>query len=117
MGIKEWVCRHTLALFCILFACLLVVSVWYYPPLWSNNPPHQGTVSTITTVQNDRLNINTASAADLTALPGIGEKKAAAIVAWRNANGPFTEPEQLLQVDGIGEGILEKIRPHICIHD
>ena len=115
MGIKEWFCRHTVALFCLLFAGLLVVAVWYYPPVWLSTPPHQGAISTITTVQNDRLNINTASAADLTALPGIGEKKAAAIVAYRDANGPFTEPEQLLQVDGIGEGILEKIKPHICI--
>lgn len=115
MGIKEWFCRHRVALFCLLFAGLLVVAVWYYPPVWSSTPPHQGAISTITAVQNDRLNINTASAADLTALPGIGEKKAAAIVAYRDANGPFTEPEQLLQVDGIGEGILEKIKPHIYI--
>ena len=115
MGIKEWFCRHTVALFCLLFASLLVVAVWYYPTVWSSTPPHQGAISTITTMQNDRLNINTASAADLTALPGIGEKKAAAIVAYRDANGPFTEPEQLLQVDGIGEGILEKIKPHIYI--
>lgn len=115
MGIKEWFCRHIVALFCLLFAGLLVVAVWYYPTVWSSTPPHQGEISTITTMQNDRLNINTASAADLTALPGIGEKKAAAIVAYRDANGPFTEPEQLLQVDGIGEGILEKIKPHIYI--
>lgn len=114
MGISNWFARHTAALFCILFACLLVVAALYYPPLWATNPP-QGAVSAMAAVQNDRLNINTASAADLTALPGIGEKKAAAIVAYRDANGPFTEVEQLLQVDGIGEGILEKIRPHICL--
>ena len=114
MGISNWFARHTDALFCILFACLLVVAALYYPPLWAANPP-EGAVSAMAAVKNDRLNINTASAADLTALPGIGEKKAAAIVAYRDANGPFTEVEQLLQVDGIGEGILEKIRPHICL--
>ena len=114
MGISNWFARHTAALFCILFACLLVVAALYYPPLWAANPP-EGAVSAMAAVKNDRLNINTASAADLTALPGIGEKKAAAIVAYRDANGPFTEPEQLLQVDGIGEGILEKIKPHIYI--
>ena len=115
MGISNWFARHTAALFCILFACLLVVAALYYPPLWATNPPQQATVSVMAAVQNDRLNINTASAADLTALPGIGEKKAAAIVAYRDANGTFTKVEQLLQVDGIGEGILEKIRPYICL--
>ena len=116
MGIKEWFRQHTVALFCLLFAALLVVAVWYYPLVWLSTPPHQRAAAlSVPTLQDDRLNINTASAADLTALPGIGEKKAAAIVAYRDANGPFTELEQLVQVDGIGEGILEKIKPHICI--
>ena len=39
-------------------------------------------------------------------LPGIGEKRAQAILDWREENGPFTYVEDLIQVPGIGEGIL-----------
>ena len=55
----------------------------------------------------DKLNINTATAQALEALPGIGEKRAADIVADREANGPFRIPEDLTRVKGIGEGTLE----------
>lgn len=61
------------------------------------------------------ININTADAAALMTLPGIGEVKANAIVAYREANGPFVYIEELLLVDGIGEGLLEKIRDSITI--
>ncbi|HET9679834.1 MAG TPA: ComEA family DNA-binding protein [Gammaproteobacteria bacterium] len=55
------------------------------------------------------VNINTADAKTLAAeLEGVGEAKAAAIVAYREANGPFTNAEELLKVDGIGEATLEK---------
>ena len=58
----------------------------------------------------ERLDLNTATAAQLQRLPGIGEKISAAIVAWREENGPFREVEDLLQVPGIGEKRLEAIR-------
>lgn len=61
------------------------------------------------------LNVNTASAEELERLPGIGEKKAAAIVAWREENGAFSSVEMLLNVKGIGEGILKKITPYITV--
>lgn len=55
------------------------------------------------------VNINTADAKTLAAeLEGIGEAKAAAIVAYREVNGPFTSAEELLKVEGIGEATLEK---------
>jgi len=55
------------------------------------------------------VNINTASAEELAAaLSGIGLSKAQAIVAWRDANGAFTHPEQLLEVKGIGQATLDK---------
>ncbi len=61
------------------------------------------------------VNINTASAVELTKLPGIGEKRAADIVAYRNEYGRFTEPEDLLKISGIGPALLEKIRPYITL--
>ena len=60
-----------------------------------------------------RINVNTATALELTQLPGIGESKAQAIVDDRYENGPFTCAEDLLRVSGIGEGTLEKIRPYV----
>ncbi len=56
-----------------------------------------------------RVNINTASAQELETLPGIGPSLAAAIVAFRVANGPFRIPEDITGVKGIGEGALEEL--------
>ena len=59
------------------------------------------------------VNINAASADQLMALPGIGAAKAEAIVKYREEHGPYHAPEDLLEVKGIGESLLRKIRPHI----
>ncbi|MEO3761167.1 ComEA family DNA-binding protein [Mycobacterium sp. B14F4] len=56
------------------------------------------------------VNLNTATVDELDTLPGIGPVTAAAIVAWRDANGQFTSVEQLGDVDGIGPARLEKLR-------
>jgi competence protein ComEA len=52
-----------------------------------------------------RVNLNTATAADLDALPGIGPVLAGRIVAFRTAEGPFTSVDQLDDVPGIGPAI------------
>jgi len=54
------------------------------------------------------ININTAGAAELEALPGVGPALAARIVAYREANGPFGSPRELLAVSGIGEKTLAR---------
>lgn len=54
-----------------------------------------------------KVNINSAPAEELQTLPGIGEKRAADIVAYREEHGPFRIPEDLTRVPGIGESILE----------
>jgi competence protein ComEA len=56
------------------------------------------------------VNLNTATVEELDTLPGIGPVTAAAIVAWRDANGQFTSVDQLGDVDGIGPARLEKLR-------
>ena len=61
------------------------------------------------------ININTASAEQLTALNGIGEAKAAAIVEYRKANGPFKSVDQLVDVKGIGLKLVEKNRDLITV--
>jgi len=56
------------------------------------------------------VDLNTATPADLDALPGVGPVTAAAIIAWREANGKFTSVDQLSEVDGIGPARLDKLR-------
>jgi competence protein ComEA len=60
-----------------------------------------------------KLNVNTASLEELETLPYIGEAKARAIIEYREEHGPFSSPEDLLNVPGIGEKTLEKIRGKI----
>ena len=48
-------------------------------------------------------------------LPGIGPARAQAIVADREANGPFRIPEELTRVDGIGEGILQGLIDYVTV--
>lgn len=55
------------------------------------------------------VNLNTASAADLERLHGIGPALAASIVDWRRDNGPFTAPDDLLSVPGIGPAKLDAL--------
>jgi len=62
-----------------------------------------------------KININTATAEQLTLLPGIGEVTANAIVAYRTANGNFASVEDILNVKGIGEKTLEKIKDFIVL--
>ena len=61
------------------------------------------------------LDINSATAEQLQQLPGIGEKIAERIIKYREENGPFSKIEDLLNVEGIGEKKLEKIKPLIEI--
>lgn len=59
---------------------------------------------------SEPIDLNTATAEQLDALPGVGPVTAAAIVAWRDANGKFASVDQLGEVDGIGSARLEKLR-------
>jgi competence protein ComEA len=61
------------------------------------------------------VNINTASASELELLPGVGAQRAAAIVAVRKKRGGFRRPEDLIEVEGIGQVLLERMRPHLVI--
>lgn len=56
------------------------------------------------------VNLNTATVEQLDTLPGVGPVTAAAIVAWRDANGAFSSVDQLGDVDGIGPARLAKLR-------
>ena len=61
------------------------------------------------------VDLNTADAAELQLLPGIGRKTADGIVAHREQHGPFTSPEGLTAVSQIGDKRVERLRPHIVL--
>jgi competence protein ComEA len=64
-----------------------------------------------------KVNINTADVWLLAALPGIGEVRARAIIAYRLENGPFRDINELLNVEGLGAVTLENIRDLITVGD
>ncbi len=63
----------------------------------------------------EKIDLNTADAETLARLPGIGEKRALDIIAYREANGPFRIPEDLTRVSGIGEGTLAGLIDFITV--
>jgi len=69
------------------------------------------------TATGQKVDINRAGVWLLDALPGIGEARAQAIVAYRDKNGPFNNVNELLKVEGIGEDTLAEIREYITVSD
>ena len=61
------------------------------------------------------VNLNTATVAELEALPGIGAKVAARIVEYRTKKGPFRKIEELMNVQGVGEKSFLKLRPQLTV--
>lgn len=84
-----------------LFASLVLIFSLFaiQAPAWAEEP---------TETRAAVVNINTATAAELTMLDGIGETKALAIIADRDTNGPFESGDDLTRVRGIGDATVEK---------
>lgn len=61
------------------------------------------------------VNLNTAGIEELVRLPGVGEARAQAIVSLREARGGFEAVDELLDVKGIGETSLERLRPLVTL--
>ncbi|CAB5027834.1 unannotated protein [freshwater metagenome] len=71
--------------------------------------------TTESSVKSALININTATALELEALPSVGPSTAKAIVAFRTKNGPFGKAEDLLKVPGIGDGKLAAMKPFVAL--
>lgn len=64
-----------------------------------------------------RININTATAAELESLPRIGPEVARRIIEYREKNGPFKRPADLLNVRGIGDKVFEQLKDRITVSE
>lgn len=69
-----------------------------------------------TGVSSGKVNINTADKALLCTLPGIGDTRAADIIAYRQEHGNFSSIEDIMQVSGIKEGSFQKIKEMIVVN-
>jgi competence protein ComEA len=100
-GTRNWVA--ILALTAALVAAAPI-------PVGAAPPPEQGSGATAA-----RININTAGVDELMSLPGIGKAYAERILEYRQKNGPFKKPEDLLNVRGVGEKTYERIKERITV--
>lgn len=99
----------------LLGACVLSSGAWVAPAFSAPEKATPAPMAGQKSVQNS-VNINTATAEVLAAkLVGIGQKKAEAIVAYREQQGAFKTAEGLLGVKGIGESTLAKNRARIVL--
>lgn len=63
-----------------------------------------------------QVNLNTATLSELDTLPGIGPVYAQRIIDYREANGPFTDVAQVMEIKGIGPATYERIKDRITVH-
>ena len=113
-------------------ACFLLVSLGLYAGQSRQNQPWQittlgqesasgtqsGQASDLwpeSLLPGEKIHVNQADEYDLTRLPGIGAKRAQAIIAYREEHGPFETEEDLLDVPGIGEVTLRDMREYILL--
>lgn len=98
---------------------IVVAALLWYPPLYQGSyaPASAEAFFNPDEQEQGRVNLNTAELPELTALPGIGEAKAKAIIAYRAEHGPFGSIEALENVKGIGPKIIDGLREYVTIGD
>jgi competence protein ComEA len=99
----------------VLSVIALATVVAAHTTLASAEQPPSGSRTAAKAALAGPVNINTASATELDALPGIGAKTAARIVQYRQKNGPFKKVEDLMNVRGVGEKNFLRLKNQITI--
>jgi competence protein ComEA len=77
---------------------------------------HNQSPSPESTAADGKVNINQATAEQLMALPGIGQAKADSIIAWRTQHGAFEKIEDIMNIEGIKEGVFTKMKDYIKVN-
>lgn len=115
---KITITEKILLLSAVLFLALVLgIHLWELrseTDTWSVRTQKAGSAESF---ELQTVDINTADVQQLQRLEGIGPVLAQRIVDWREANGKFTSAEDLLEVDGIGNAVLENMREFIIIGD
>ena len=83
--------------------------------VWAGATTGDTSAKEVMEISDERVNLNTASKTELMTLPGIGQAKAESIVAYRETNGAFSSVEEIMQVDGIKEGLYTRIKDKIRV--
>lgn len=91
----------------ILLACVSAVAC--------DQRPSATIRSSNSAIAEHTININTATADELTRIPHVGDKLAAKIIEHREANGPFRRVEHLMLIQGISDQRFRKIRPLVRV--
>ena len=103
-----------------LFLCLLLGMFLHdRAAMKSPTPVETALTAPVEEVRPDPspVNLNTASAEELTALPGIGEELSRRITAYREERGPFKTVEDLTDVSGIGQGKLAALEGLVTVEE
>lgn len=87
----------------------------YVPRKGETPPPDPSAAGGDPAASGGKVNINTASAAQLEALPGIGPALAQRIVDYRDKHGPFASPRDLMKVQGIGEKKFAGLEEYVTV--
>lgn len=98
---------------------MAVAVVLGWVPGWAAGAlPAAGEAASALAAQEERIepiDVNRATSEELQRVPGIGPATAQRIIEWREQHGPYERLEDLLNIRGIGEKTLEKLRPYLTV--
>lgn len=101
----------------LLLVVTVLTAVWGVPPLENGPASITTNPSGTATTQIQKLDLRTATAAQLRTVPGIGETLASRIVEYRTAAGGFDNLYQLQNVEGVSRSMVESWLPYLTLSD
>jgi len=96
--------RNIITRICVLVVMLFAAALLLGNMAFAENNAGQGTID-----------LNVATVKELSALPGVGKKRAEAIVAYRAENGKFESVDEIKKIDGIGKKTFSKISDRVVV--